>query len=89
MKVNRLLLTPEQHYMAWGSCAEISWRERLGKPDKRGVDGSSRAICHAQAAKVLAVLLREAKRSEQTYHAQRFLERIIRDTGLTSKAKKE
>ncbi len=83
MKARRLLLTPEEHYMAWGSSAEISSREKLGIPDKRGLGGSSQAICRAQVAKALDRILREAKRTEATTYAQNFIQRVIRETGLT------
>ena len=45
------------------------------------------ALCERQVRKVLAVLLREAKRTEATTYVQEFMERVISETGLTQPAK--
>ncbi len=77
MKASRLMLTNRE------SCAAIETVDGGLKHHLVPSTIVGAPLTSAQSAKVLAVLLREAKRSEQTIYAQRFLERIIRETGLT------
>ncbi len=73
MKAIKLLLTCEQ-------------RKRV--VDWRPTEEWAIAVARAQAAKVLAVLVREAKRNKSTHYqathfVEDFLKPIIKETGLT------
>ena len=61
----------------------LSERERIRALHGMALVDGENFIARAQAAKVLAVLLREAKRTEATTYAQDFLARVIKEIDMT------